>query len=63
MDPKARDYMEKYGCRVEGNHVYIDRELVKQAISTAPSHIQVYNRFSNPPWDVGSNNTYFGNGP
>ena len=37
MDPKARDYMEKYGCRVEGNRVYIDRELVKQAISTAPS--------------------------
>ena len=63
MDPGARDYMEKYGCRVEGTRVYDDRELVKKAISTAPSHIQVYNRFGEHAMDVGGNNTYFGNGP
>ena len=63
MDPEARDYMAKYGCRVEGNRVYVPRECVKKAIKTAPSHIQVYNRFGEPAMDVGGNNTYFGNGP
>ncbi len=63
MDPGARDYMEKYGCRVEGTRVFVDRELVKKAIKTAPSHINVYNRFGELAMDVGGNNTYFGNGP
>ena len=47
MDPKARDYMEKYGCRVEGNRVYIDRELVKQALPLISKFTTVS---ANPPW-------------
>lgn len=63
MDPGARDYMEKYGCRVEGTRVYVPRECVKKAISTAPSHVQVYNRFGEHAMDVGGGNVFFGNGP
>lgn len=60
---EACDILANAGCKVEDKRVWIPRELVKKAIKTAPSHIQIYNRFGEPAMDVGGTNTYFGNGP
>jgi len=42
--------------------VTIPRELVEQALASAPSAIEVYDREGRPAMSLGGRNTYFGNG-
>ncbi|MDO4541567.1 MAG: trimethylamine methyltransferase family protein, partial [Bacillota bacterium] len=61
---EACDILSGAGCTVDENRIVkIPRELVKKAIESAPSHIQIYNRNGEPAMDLGGTNVYFGNGP
>ena len=61
--PEARELMEKAGCSVDGERVYIPPYVVQKAISTAPHQITLYTRNGEPAMVLGSNNTYYGPGP
>jgi trimethylamine--corrinoid protein Co-methyltransferase len=65
-DPGARDIFEKaIGKTRACEHIRIPRDLVQWAITTAPSHIQIYDRLGKPCFELrgdGSQETVFGIG-
>lgn len=60
---KARELLINAGCAAEGALVKIPRNLIKKALETAPSNIQIYNRNGYFAMDLGGKNTYYGSGP
>lgn len=50
------------GARVEGNLVKIPGWMVKKALSTAPTKVNVYSRDGNPAMSLENGNIYYGTG-
>ena len=59
-----RELMMSKGCTLDESNkaLKVPRDLVKWAIETAPSFIQMYDRNGNPTMNIGGANVYFGNG-
>lgn len=56
----AVELLRKAGARVNGsNHVHIPSSLVREAISSAPSEITIYDRLGNEAMVLGSGRSYF----
>lgn len=62
-EPSSRELLAKHGCTVTGENVKASRKLVIDAIKSAPSHIQMYDRLGNHKLDIGGTNVYYGSGP
>jgi trimethylamine--corrinoid protein Co-methyltransferase len=61
--PAALELLRAAGCTVSGpDLVCIPRALVAQALATAPSMIEVFDRSGAPAMSLGGYNAYFGNG-
>src|SRR5680860_506156 len=57
------ELLEGHGCRVDSDRrVYIEQHLLKQALKTAPSVVQVYGREGQLAMELGERNVYFGTG-
>lgn len=50
-------FTQSEGCRMEGDRLYIDRELVEWAIQSAPHSVDLYSRDGSPAFSVGRNQT------
>src|SRR5512133_1184288 len=61
-DEKARDILVKGGAKSDGLRVRIPEYMVKQALSTAPSTITLYNRKGKVAMRAGKYNSYYGGG-
>ncbi len=60
---EIRDFMVEKGCTVDDKGaIHVPRDLVKWALETAPSTIQMYDRFGNPTFNIGDDGVYFGCG-
>jgi trimethylamine--corrinoid protein Co-methyltransferase len=59
---RARTVFGSGGARIEGDHVYVDRELVDAAIESAPASIEVFDRRGRPAFSLGNGETRFGSG-
>jgi len=61
--PEALELLRAAGCTVtKPDLVYVPRELVERARTTAPAVVEVYDRAGAPAMSLGGYNTYFGNG-
>lgn len=58
----ARKLLGDAGCAVEADHVTVPRQLVEQAVKSAPSSITIFNRDGEPAMDLGGRRAYFGTG-
>ena len=60
---EAVEMLRKAGAQVsEGNLVRIPVSLVEKALCTAPSEVQIYNRYGEPAMLLGGRNNYYGTG-
>ena len=60
---EALELLKKAGCPVEdGNRVMIPRQLVEQAVRTAPDNVPIFDREGRPAMDLGGRRAYFGTG-
>jgi trimethylamine--corrinoid protein Co-methyltransferase len=59
---RARDVCANGGARVEGDRVYLDRDLVDAAIESAPATIDVFDRRGRRAFRLGDGETRFGSG-
>jgi len=57
LSEKARDIFEENGCRVEGEQVFINRELIEKSIKKAPSQFTFYARNPENNVIIGGDNT------
>ena len=48
MEPRAVTLLASAGARVDGDHVWIPRELVARALATAPRSVTLYDRTGRP---------------
>ena len=63
MHEGALELLREAGCIVEGeNRVKIPRQLVEQAIESAPNNVPVFNRRGELAMDLGGRRAYFGTG-
>jgi trimethylamine--corrinoid protein Co-methyltransferase len=61
-DEKARDLLKKGGAEVDGLRVRLPEFMVRQALTTAPSSINLYDRKGRVAMRAGEYNSYFGGG-
>jgi trimethylamine--corrinoid protein Co-methyltransferase len=59
---RAREICAKGGARVDGDRVRFDRELVRAAIESAPSTVDIFDRRGQPAFRLGDGETRFGSG-
>jgi trimethylamine--corrinoid protein Co-methyltransferase len=59
---RARAVCSSGGARVEGDRVYVHRELVDAAIESAPESIEIFDRRGRPAFRLGDGQTRFGSG-
>ncbi|MCF8106215.1 MAG: trimethylamine methyltransferase family protein, partial [Desulfohalobiaceae bacterium] len=63
MQPEAVELLQKAGCsRQEDNMITIPADLVRRAVSSAPSSFPVFDREGNPAMEVGGYRSYYGPG-
>jgi len=63
MHPVALDRLRSAGCSLKTeNMVKIPSDLVLQAIDSAPSNIDIFDRLGNHVMDLGGRRSYFGTG-
>jgi trimethylamine---corrinoid protein Co-methyltransferase len=60
MHDEARDILKKAGCRIDGERVRFDPEMIEETMTSAPSNFRVHAR--NPAWnmDIGGAGISFG---
>jgi trimethylamine--corrinoid protein Co-methyltransferase len=61
-DEEAIGLLKKAGAHVEGEVVKIPEHILKRALSTAPSRVQVYDRAQETAMNLQRGKTYFGTG-
>jgi len=61
-DEKAREILVKGGAQADGLRMRIPESMVKQALSTAPKSIILYDRKGNVAIQAGKYKTYYGGG-
>ncbi|HJS73077.1 MAG TPA: trimethylamine methyltransferase family protein, partial [Vicinamibacteria bacterium] len=59
---RARKVFAGGGARIEGDRVYLHREIVDAAIETAPATIDIFDRSGRPAFRLGDGETRFGVG-
>ena len=59
----ALNYLEKYGCKINGNLVKVPSFLVEKAINNVPKRITIYNREGISAMEIQRRRSYYGNSP
>ncbi len=62
LHAEARELLAAAGCTVTGEAVKIPPQLVREAIDSAPSSIQIFDRRGEQVMDLGGRRTHFGTG-
>ena len=62
LEQEALLLLREIGARVEGDRVFISRELVEAAIETAPKSVPIYSRDGSPGIVLEKGKAYFGTG-
>ncbi len=62
MEPRAVELLAAAGARTEGDHVWIQRDLVDRALATAPRSITLYDRQGAPAIELAGNTFWAGPG-
>jgi len=60
---KARKLLEKNGCKVDGERVYLPAEVIKEAIRSTPPEMVLYDQDKNEKLHIRGTNFYYGLGP
>ena len=60
---EARELLKTAGGRVEGERVYLPRQIVMKAVDQAPSSIKLFDRVGKPTLILEGTRSYFGPGP
>ena len=59
---KAAELLKNNGCRSDGRHVWIERNLVKGCFENAPERIDIFSRDGEPAMELYGENVYYGPG-
>ena len=62
MEPRAVELLGRAGARVEGDHVWIPREIVARALETAPRAVTLYDRLGRPAMELAGHSFWAGPG-
>ena len=62
MEPRAVDLLGSAGARVEGDHVWIPRDIVARALETAPRAVTLHDRLGRPAIELAGHSFWAGPG-
>ena len=62
MEPRAVELLGRAGARVEGDHVWIPRDVVARALETAPRAVTLYDRLGRPAMELAGHSFWAGPG-
>lgn len=61
-DPSTREILADYGAKTDGDRVFLGKNVVEQALESAPSQFSLYARGEHPALELGAGDVYLGTG-